>query len=109
MILFLRTILWSVGEALLNAIIQVKLHGATSLSSLGQGGKVERNPNMPDTGKTSIGGSEFVFKLGDNGEYIFDKASHQGINSSILQSYRKQLAEMEKPVEASSARVGIIQ
>lgn len=38
MILFLWTILWSVGDALLNAIIHVKLHGATSFSSLGQGG-----------------------------------------------------------------------
>lgn len=38
MILFLWTVLWSVGDALINAIIQVKLHSFTNFSSLSQGG-----------------------------------------------------------------------
>jgi len=90
----LDDMLQAYGEGAVVSMMEIRggklVGGAIALSN---GGKVEFNPNMPDTGKTSIGGSEFVFKLGDNGEYIFEKASHQGINSSILQSYRKQLAE----------------
>lgn len=90
----LDDMLQAYGEDAVVSMMEIRggklVGGAIVLSN---GGKVEFNPNMPDTGKTSIGGSEFVFKLGDNGEYIFEKASHQGINSSILQSYRKQLAE----------------
>ena len=90
----LDDMLQAYGEGAVVSMMEIRggklVGGAIALSN---GGKVEFNPNMPDTGKTSIGGSEFVFKHGDNGEYIFEKASHQGINSSILQSYRKQLAE----------------